>query len=127
MTVATLINILLELDQQWISLRPSEWGKAAELVRDLAEAAEPSMRDPDKFGPWEDIDLSPVLRQAPRDLDQPALDELQARSRPRTVIRRAGGKFDIFFDAVEAEKFRRRMISEGYAVEATNVEAWTEH
>ncbi len=127
MTVADIINVLLELDQQVISPRPSEWGKAAELVRDLAEAAEPSMRDPKRFGPWEEIDLSSVHQRAPREIDQPTLNLWQELSRPRIVIRRSGDKFDVFTDPVEAERCRRKWISESYAVEAMNVETWMVH
>lgn len=127
MTVADLINVCLELDQQIVSPRPSEWGKAAELVRDLAEHAEPSMRDPKRFGEWEDIDLSPVRCRAPRELDQPTIDRWKELIRPKIVVRRSGGKFDVFTDPARAEEFRKLMTSRGYAVEAMNVEEWMEH
>jgi hypothetical protein len=76
MTVADLINVLLELDQQVIHPRPSEWGKAAELVHALAVAAEPNVCNP---GPWKDIDMSSVRRRSPQEIRQPTLDQWQAK------------------------------------------------
>jgi hypothetical protein len=78
-TVADLIRVLLELDQQIISPRPSSWGVAAELVHALAEHAEPTLRPgpgPDIFADWDKVDLSQVKRRAPRDLNQPMLDAI---------------------------------------------------
>lgn len=73
MTVADLIKVLLEMDQQVISPRPSVLGVSAKLVAVLAEHAEPSLRRPDLMGDWRSVDLSSVERQAPRELDQPYL------------------------------------------------------
>lgn len=82
MTAADLIRVLLELDQQVIHPRPSEWGKAAAIVHTLAMHAEPSLRDPKVLGDWEAIDMTPISRPAPRVLSQPILDTIQSESIP---------------------------------------------
>lgn len=48
-TAATVIRILLELDQQCLTARPSGWGKAALLVRELCAHAKGGMSD-DELG-----------------------------------------------------------------------------
>jgi hypothetical protein len=75
-TVTDLLKFLLELDQQWLTSRPSPCGLAAELVATLAEHAEPSLRQ--NLGGWRSVDLSPVRKPAPRRLSQPTLDAIQA-------------------------------------------------
>lgn len=78
MTAADLIRVLLELDQQCLTARPSAWGRAAELVATLCDHAEPSLRDPKAMGDWRSVDLAPARRRAPRELNQPVLDAIQA-------------------------------------------------
>lgn len=80
-TVADLLRFLLIFDRQVISPRPSTWGLAAELVHALAEHAEPSLREPDRFGDWREVDLSGVNPRAPRELSHPPLDRLTPRLR----------------------------------------------
>lgn len=79
MNAEQLIKVLLELDQQVISHRPSEWGKAALLVADLCEYSEPHRcAPPGRLGDWESVDLKPIDRRAPGRLDQPVLDAILA-------------------------------------------------
>lgn len=81
MNAEQLIKVLLELDQQVIHPRPSSWGKAAELVMNLAAHAERSLRRDglsELLGDYESVDLSSVRRRAPKDLDQPTLDAIMA-------------------------------------------------
>jgi hypothetical protein len=64
MTVKDLLELLLELDDQVICPRPSAWLKAAQLVRDLAEHAEPSLRCPEAFGDgWDLVDVSDTRKR----------------------------------------------------------------
>jgi hypothetical protein len=82
MTVADLIRVLLDLDKQCLTSRPSPWGLAALLVHGLADHAEISLRGPgpDIFGDYASIDLSvvrkPVRVQGADALRQPALDAM---------------------------------------------------
>lgn len=78
-TAADLMRVLLDLDKQWLTSRPSPWGAAAELVALLCEHAEPSLRRPDVMGDWRTVDLSGVRKPAPRDFHQPDLDEFMGR------------------------------------------------
>jgi hypothetical protein len=76
MTVAKLIRLLLELDQQCVSPRPSLFGEGVELVRMLADHAEPSIRNPDLMGDWEAIDVSQVRKRVGGNLNQPILNTM---------------------------------------------------
>lgn len=73
MTAADVIRMLLEMDQQCISGRPSALGRAAAIVATLCEHAEPSLRRPDLLGDWAAIDLSAIKARAPREMDQPTM------------------------------------------------------
>jgi hypothetical protein len=82
---ASLIRLLLELDQQVIHPRPSAWGQAAELVATLCMHAEGSLARsaPALLGDWEAVDLSGVNRRPPQRLDQPTLDAILSKERKR--------------------------------------------
>ncbi len=47
--------------------------------------------------------------------------------RPRTLIRRPGGRWDAFESFVEAEKFAESRKAEGDSVEGWNVSEWAVH
>lgn len=68
-----LIRILLELDQQWLTSRPSPWGEAAELVRTLCIHADPSLRNQSRLGDYGSVDMSQVRRHHAPPLNQPLL------------------------------------------------------
>ncbi len=75
MTAADVIRVMLELDQQCLTSRPSAWGKGAEIVRQLCILADcPGRRD--LLGDWESIDISVAFRPATRELNQPTLDTI---------------------------------------------------
>ncbi len=84
MTAESLMRVLLDLDQQWLTSRPSPWGNAAVLIARLCDAAEDriGLRDPSQIpkvlGNWRDVDLSVVDQPSPRELSQPHLDALTA-------------------------------------------------
>lgn len=133
MTVADVIRMLLEMDQQMISPRPSVLGRAAELVAMLAEHAGPSLRRPDVMGDWESIDLSPARGRAPRDLDQTTMtlaeenDRLRGRSRdvaPAALVLQPGGIWTLFDDHVDASIFRQRLTREGYPFDTWHAHEW---
>ena len=71
-----LIRVLLELDQQVLTSRPSAWGEAAELVRILCLHASPSLRNGDLMGNWEGVDMEPIRRPVSRTLHQPTMKSL---------------------------------------------------
>ena len=68
-----IIQILLELDQQWLTSRPSPWGEAAVLVRTLCIHAEPSLRNEKLLGDYNSVDMSQVRRHHAPPLNQPLL------------------------------------------------------
>jgi hypothetical protein len=74
MTPADVIQIMLELDQQQIRPRPSAWGKAAMIVRDLCFHAEGSFRGP--MGDLDSLDMGAVHCPAPQTLNQPLTDRI---------------------------------------------------
>jgi hypothetical protein len=86
MTIADLMRICLEFDQQCISSRPSEWGKAALMLRTLAEHLdyaehEPPFKDTSLLGDWSTVDTSQVNAWKPPVLNHsvlPLVDEIQA-------------------------------------------------
>ena len=88
MTAADLIRVLLELDQQYVSPRPSSWGRAAELVHRLAAYYEGNEADSPEaqrlLGDWRSIDLSQVRGKAPRELSQPTVDLIREVERLKT-------------------------------------------
>lgn len=75
MTVKGVIQMLLEMDDQFISGRPSNMLVAAQLIHELATHAEPSMRrgpGPDIFGDgWEAVNVSSNRKR----LDRTGWDE----------------------------------------------------
>jgi hypothetical protein len=76
-TLADMLKLCVELDQQMLTSRPSAWGVMAEKIKWLAEAAEmqlrTGLRDPFWLN-WENVDLSPVRdKRARRGLDQTTL------------------------------------------------------
>jgi len=84
-SVKQLLELLLELDQQVISPRPSTWGEAAQLVATLARHAEERWESPTCtwvtqkpvwLRGWRDVNLSTVNDHAADNLFQPVLDEL---------------------------------------------------
>lgn len=77
MNAAQLIRVLLELDRQVVSPRPSAWGEAAELVALLADHAARTCADSELFGDWRDVDLSGVRGPAPQRLTQPETDAIR--------------------------------------------------
>lgn len=90
MTAADLLKVLLELDQQCLTSRPSPWGKAAEVLQYMCDHCSGELRnsqggiDPfpsDLLGDWRSVDLSVVRKPAPRQLSQPTLDAIQALGR----------------------------------------------
>jgi hypothetical protein len=97
MNVADLIQVLLELDQQVISPRPSSWGKAAELVARLAGCSEGRLANA-LFGDWRDIDLSQVRQRAPRELRQPTLDRITAESSDERLRAHLKGIINHFYE-----------------------------
>lgn len=62
MTVKELIQLTLELDDQMVDPRPSQWLFVAQLIHELATHAEPSLRrgsGPDIFGDgWECVNVA---------------------------------------------------------------------
>ena len=62
MTVKELIELMLEIDDQIVHPRPSQWLFAAQLIHELATHAEGSLRrglGPDIFGDgWEDVNVA---------------------------------------------------------------------
>lgn len=146
MTAADVIRMLLEMDQQCISGRPSVVGRAAEIVQALCEHAEGSLRDPALLGDYQQIDLSPVRAKRlsgerrygvmglAEENDQLRSDLEHAKTlvdvltlRPKTILHRPGGRWDVFESDAEAEAHRRRFEREGDPAEAWNVSAWTTH
>lgn len=89
MTLADLLRVLLELDQQCLTSRPSPWGRAAELLSILADHAEPSVRDASLLGDWRSVDLSTARQPATRGLDQPTLGLIQEVNRLQEELRLA--------------------------------------
>ena len=79
MTAEKLIRLLLELDQQVVSPRPSDFGLAARLVKRMAYACLGDYIDSDKLGKFWEVDATAVDLPVPRDLHQPVLDEIQAK------------------------------------------------
>ncbi len=75
MKAEKVLRLLLELDQQVISPRPSIFWEAADTVAELCSASEGILRDGTLDG-WNQIDLSPFLRPAPVKLSQPIIDEI---------------------------------------------------
>jgi hypothetical protein len=146
MTVADVIRMLLEMDQQFISGRPSALGRAAEIVQTLARHAEPSLRNPALMGDWESIDLSPVRSwRTSKELWQPTMglaeendklrsdidgwkliDELRER-KPQTIVHRNGGRWDLFDSNGDARKFVDEARAAGEKVEPWNVSTWNWH
>jgi hypothetical protein len=88
MTAADVIRMLMEMDQQFISGRPSPLGRAALLVALLCEHAGPSLRRPDLMGDWESIDLSPVRRRTTGRAGQPTMDLAAENDRLRAALHR---------------------------------------
>ena len=79
MTAESLMRVLLDLDQQWLTSRPSPWGEAARLIWDLCDIARSEgMMDEKSLGNWRDVDLSVVDQPSPRELSQPHLDAIVA-------------------------------------------------
>lgn len=80
MTVADLIKILLEFDQQCVSPRPSAWGKAAETVWELTCQATGQthlrLGNDVKLGDWKSVDLSPVRKPFTGVASQPTIDRI---------------------------------------------------
>ena len=75
MKVADVLRFFLDIDQQQLTSRPSAAAMMAEIVADLAEHAEGSLRDGSLDG-WRDVDLSPFYRGSRRKLNQPTDDLL---------------------------------------------------
>ncbi len=75
MKAETVLRLLLELDQQVVSPRPSIFGQAAQVVADLCSCAEGVLRDGTLDG-WNEVDLAPIIKPAPSRLNQPILDSL---------------------------------------------------
>lgn len=66
MTIADLMKLCLEFDQQQLTSRPSPWGVVAERLAIVCEHAEPSLRDDKILGDWQSVDLSPVRKEVRR-------------------------------------------------------------
>jgi hypothetical protein len=86
-TVADLIRVLAELDQQCMTERPSSWALGAEMVRQLCQIADCDGRRK-WLGDWDTIDLKPCFsKRAPSKLHQPILDaireEMDAIAKPK--------------------------------------------
>jgi len=69
MTVETVLRMLLDMDAQCLTGRPSACGLAAEVVAQLAGHAEGSLRDPAAFGDWRAVHLKQV-RMSPFELSR---------------------------------------------------------
>lgn len=80
MTAADVIRILLELDQQVISPRPSAWGEAAEIVWDLCCNVSTGLPCHCELGDFGPIDFSVIHEPPPRKLRQPLVDAIQEES-----------------------------------------------
>jgi hypothetical protein len=74
MTAEQLIKVCLELDQQCVSPRPSEWGKAALMVFELCRAISANQWPNCTLGHWNGVDLSPVGERVTGILLQPNVD-----------------------------------------------------
>lgn len=146
MTAADVIRMCVEMDQQFISGRPSPMARAAEIVQELCRHAEGSIRDPRLLGDYESIDLAPVrAKRVSGELWQPTMGLVEenrdleeslkhARTlvgilqvRPRSIARRPGGRWDVFDDPVELRKFEAEAQANGEIVEAWNVSEWNIH
>lgn len=146
MTAADVIRMLAEMDQQCISGRPSAVGRAAEIVQELCRHAEGSLRNPALLGDYESIDLSAVRsKRVSGELWRPTLGLAEENDKlrddldhaktlveilnvaPRTLVRRPGGCWDVFEDAVDAGTFERDARVRGEHPESFNVSHWNVH
>jgi hypothetical protein len=84
MNAEQLMRVCLELDQQWLTSRPSPWGEAAELVARLCRYAELADIRRDDFGDWKSVDLSPVRKSVSGRLSQPHVDAIRDKQEEPT-------------------------------------------
>jgi hypothetical protein len=86
MTAERLMQLLLELDQQYISGRPSPFGEAALLVRDMCRKGDAMPRS--ELGDWESVEMSQVRAYRPPLLNQPILSEIERQHAALRVCQR---------------------------------------
>lgn len=100
-TIASLMQICLEFDQQQLTSRPSPWGVAAERLATVCEHAEPSLRDSKILGDWRGVDLRPVRRPSSRELGHAAGDMLDEVTRLRDERSEAHAALAMAHKAIE--------------------------
>lgn len=145
MTAADVIRMLLEMDQQFVSGRPSTMARAAEIVQALCIHAQGSAPT-GLLGDYQSIDLGPVrAKRVSGELWQPVMD-LAAENeklrddldhfrtlveilevRPKTIAHRPGGRWDVFDDSTEAMEFEADAKHAGERMEMWNVSQWNIH
>jgi hypothetical protein len=127
MNVADVLRLLLELDQQMVSHRPSHFGQAAEIVATLADGIDPDiLRDSHLLDGWVAVDLKTVRKPISRELKQPTLamageidqlrDDLDAVL--NLVVRPFRGKWEASNGPRTVEKYLTRAVAVMKTLEA---------